>query len=60
MYLTDKVSVKSISEDGDPSWRQELKQDEKMMQSATIKLMELSIKETASIYNCIVQIPKYQ
>ena len=49
MYLTDKVSVKSISEDGDPSWRQELKQDEKMMQSATIKLMELSIKETASI-----------
>ena len=49
MYLTDKVSVKSISEDGDPSWRQELKQDEKMMQSATIKLMELSIKEIASI-----------
>ena len=49
MYLTDKVSVKYISEDVDPSWRQVLQQDEEMIQGATIKLMELSTKLTTSI-----------
>ena len=49
LYLTDKVSVKYISEDVDPSWRQVLQQDEEMIQGATIKLMELSTKLTTSI-----------
>ena len=47
VYLTNKVSVKCISEDVDTSWRQVLQQDKEMIQSASIKL---SIKN--SIHLC--------
>ena len=58
MYLTDKVSVKYISEDVDPSWRQVLQHNEEMIQGATIKFG--GIKYKANNFHFITVLYKYK